>query len=44
MSEPWPAPQKILEMAGGFRAACVLGAAAELDLFSLLADVPLAAA
>ncbi len=43
MSEPWPTPQKILEMAGGFRAACVLGAAAELDLFSLLADVPLAA-
>jgi hypothetical protein len=29
-------PQRILEMAGGFRAGCVLGAAAELDLFSVL--------
>lgn len=43
MSESWPDPQKILEMAGGFRMACVIGAAAELDLFSLLADVPLSA-
>ena len=29
---------QLLQMAGGFRFACVLGAAAELDLFSLLDD------
>jgi len=43
MSASWPDPQKILELAGGFKAACVIGAAAELDLFSVLADVPLTA-
>lgn len=43
MSVSWPDSQKILEMAGGFRASCVIGAAAELDLFSLLAGTSLSA-
>ena len=34
----------ILQKAGEFRFACVLGAAAELDLFTLLADRPMSAA
>jgi SAM-dependent methyltransferase len=32
----WPGADQILEMAGNFRPACILGAAAELDLFSRL--------
>jgi predicted O-methyltransferase YrrM len=43
MTQPWPGPQKILELMGGFRTSCVIGAAAELDLFSRLADRPLLA-
>jgi SAM-dependent methyltransferase len=35
-NENWPDRGKILEMAGGFRAGCVLGAAAELDLFTIM--------
>jgi precorrin-6B methylase 2 len=35
--------QGLLDMAGSFRGACVLGAAAELDLFTLLAAAPLTA-
>jgi hypothetical protein len=31
-----PDSRKLLEMANGFRASCVLGAAAELDLFTVL--------
>ena len=30
--------ERILEMACGFMSGCVLGAAAELDLFTLLGD------
>jgi SAM-dependent methyltransferase len=37
MSEAsWPDRRQILEMMGGFRPACVLGAAAELDLFTVI--------
>jgi len=36
MERQHPDRQQILDMAGGFRPACLLGAAAELDLFSLL--------
>ena len=41
MTVPSGGPQsreQILEMAGAFRPACVLGAAAELDLFTVLGD------
>ena len=38
MSETWPDRGQLLEMAAGFRNACVLGAAAELELFDLLND------
>ena len=38
-----PDSRKLLEMAGGFRAGCVLGAAAELDLFTLLGSREMAA-
>ena len=40
MSVSVPTPEQILKLANGFRAACVLGAAAEFDLFSLLAEKP----
>lgn len=43
MSEPQPNRQQILEMIGGFRAACVMGAAAELDLWTLLGEQSLTA-
>jgi len=45
MSEPavWPNRGEILAMAGGFRGACVLGAAAELDLFGVLPEEGLSA-
>ena len=43
MPQSWPDVRQILEMANGFRAACVLGAAAELDLFTLLGDRSLSA-
>jgi SAM-dependent methyltransferase len=36
MSESRPNRQQILEMMNGFRAACVIGAAAELDLWTAL--------
>ncbi len=39
----WPDPKQLLEMSGGFRAPCVIGAAAELDLFTRLADRALSA-
>jgi len=42
MAEPW-SPEAVLRMASGYREACVLGAAAELDVFGLLADEPMAA-
>jgi ubiquinone/menaquinone biosynthesis C-methylase UbiE len=40
MTKPYPTRKQLLEMAESFMAACVLGAAAELDLFTLLADKP----
>jgi hypothetical protein len=43
MSEPCPDRQQILEMMNGFRPACVIGAAAELDLWTALSDQPLTA-
>jgi len=36
MSSPIASPSQLLEMAGQFRIPCVLGAAAELDLFTAL--------
>lgn len=38
-----PNRQTILDMMNGFRAACVIGAAAELDAWTALADGPLSA-
>lgn len=38
MTKQYPDRQKILEMAESYMGACVLGAAAELDLFTLLAN------
>lgn len=43
MSRPWPDRSQLLEMAAAFRASCVLGAAAELDLFGLLGAESLSA-
>lgn len=43
MSEPRPNRQQILEMMNGFRASCVMGAAAELDLWTLLDEQSLTA-
>ncbi len=43
MPENRPDRQRILEMATGFQQACVLGAAAELDLFTVLGDQPTSA-
>jgi SAM-dependent methyltransferase len=43
MSEPRPNRQQILETMNGFRAACVMGAAAELDLWTLLGQQSLTA-
>jgi SAM-dependent methyltransferase len=40
--QSWPDRGQILAMAGCFRPACVLGAAAELDIFTILAERPLA--
>ncbi len=39
----WPQRGQLLEMAGSFRGACVLGAAAELDLFRVLGERRLSA-
>ncbi len=36
MNETRPDGQRVLEMSGGFQEACVVGAAAELDLFTIL--------
>jgi len=38
MSEPWPGREQILEMTAGYMPACVIGAATELDLFTVLGD------
>ncbi len=43
MLEPRPNRQEILEMMNGFRPACVMGAAAELDLWTALGDQALTA-
>ena len=43
VNENRPNRQDILAMAAGFETACVLGAAAELDLFTTLAHQPMAA-
>ncbi|MBU4272030.1 MAG: methyltransferase domain-containing protein [Planctomycetes bacterium] len=43
MSDARPNRQQILELANGFRPACVIGAAAELDAWTVLADRPLSA-
>lgn len=40
MTTPYPTRESLLEMAESFMSACVLGAAAELDLFTLLAEEP----
>jgi ubiquinone/menaquinone biosynthesis C-methylase UbiE len=40
MSEPRPNRQQILDLMNGFRAACVIGAAAELDLWTALDKSP----
>ncbi len=42
-SSKWPDANELLEMAGGFVPACVLGAAAELDVFTRLGDEALTA-
>ena len=42
-TETWPDRGQLLDMAGGFRAACVFGTAAELDLFTRLGDRSLTA-
>jgi ubiquinone/menaquinone biosynthesis C-methylase UbiE len=38
MSESHPNRQQVLEMMNGFRSACVIGAAAELDVWTALGD------
>ena len=43
MTRQWPDREQILEMSDRFMPTCVLGAAAELDLFTLLADEPASA-
>ena len=43
MSEKRPDREKIMEMSGGFMSACVVGAATELDVFTLLGDGALSA-
>lgn len=43
MTEPWTA-QRVLELTQGFQAACVLTAAAELDVFGALGGRPATAA
>ena len=43
MQPRYPDRQQILEMAAGFQTACVVGAAAELDAWTALADQPLEA-
>ena len=43
MAEKWPDGGQILEMASAMRPACVLGAAAELDLFGVLGGESLSA-
>ncbi len=40
MPKPRPDRQQILEMMNGFRSACVIGAAAELDVWSVLSECP----
>ncbi|NLF06503.1 MAG: methyltransferase domain-containing protein [Pirellulaceae bacterium] len=44
MPEIVPDRQQILDLMNGFRPACVIGAAAELDVWTALADGPLSAA
>ena len=44
MSEPQPNRQQILDLMGAFRPACVIGAAAELDLWTALGGQSLTAA
>ncbi len=43
MSEPRPNRQQILELMSGYRAACVIGAAAELDVWGVLGEHSLTA-
>ncbi len=43
MNTSWPDRQQVLEMSSGFRASCVLGAAAELDLWTLIDEGSLTA-
>ena len=43
MTRQWPDREQILDMSDRFMPTCVLGAAAELDLFTLLADEPASA-
>ncbi len=44
MAEPRPTRQQILDLMNGFRAACVIGAAAELDVWTVLGEQSLTAA
>lgn len=37
-TDAWPTREQILEMAASFRPACVLGAAAELNVFTVIGD------
>ncbi|MHC4399912.1 MAG: methyltransferase [Planctomycetota bacterium] len=43
MTQKWPNGQQILAMSEGFTSACVIGAAAELDVFTLLGHKPTSA-
>lgn len=43
MSDSSPNRQQILDLMNGFRSACVIGAAAELDVWTALAEGPLSA-
>ena len=42
MPKPWTS-EDIMKLARGFQPACILAAAAELDLFTALAEKPLSA-
>jgi SAM-dependent methyltransferase len=42
-TDVWPTREQVLELAASFRGACVLGAAAELDVFTVVGDRSLTA-
>ena len=43
MTKKWPDRGQLLDLMAAFRPSCVLGAAAELDLFDLLGEESLSA-